>query len=127
MESTTEEQADSLQDNQSSSNVPRTSLTINPLGENLSEIESEPSFAVQNAMLCQDSAKPISMETSSCDPDPKLPVGEGDVKKKKRKSVSWADESNLKSFFYFELDETERGYTIFIIIAYCNLLEYNKI
>lgn len=30
-------------------------------------------------------------------------------KPKKKKSVTWAKESDLKSFFYFELDETERG------------------
>lgn len=32
-------------------------------------------------------------------------------KKKKKKDVSWADEKGLEftSFFYFELDETERG------------------
>ena len=30
-------------------------------------------------------------------------------KKKKRKTVSWVDDNKLRSFFYFELDETERG------------------
>jgi hypothetical protein len=30
-------------------------------------------------------------------------------KKKKNKKVSWAEESNLRVFHYFELDETERG------------------
>ena len=28
---------------------------------------------------------------------------------KKRKSVTWASESDLTSYFYFEMDETERG------------------
>ena len=30
-------------------------------------------------------------------------------RKKKRKTVSWVDESKLKTFHFFELDETERG------------------
>jgi len=30
-------------------------------------------------------------------------------KKKKVKRVSWVDESKLCSYFYFQLDETERG------------------
>lgn len=30
-------------------------------------------------------------------------------KKKKNKKVSWAEDSNLRLFHYFELDETERG------------------
>jgi len=29
--------------------------------------------------------------------------------KKKKKAVTWPDESKLCSFFYFQLDETERG------------------
>jgi len=31
------------------------------------------------------------------------------TKKKKVKRVSWVDESKLCSYFYFQLDETERG------------------
>jgi len=31
------------------------------------------------------------------------------AKKKKVKRVSWVDESKLCSYFYFQLDETERG------------------
>ncbi|XP_019467116.1 serine/threonine-protein phosphatase 1 regulatory subunit 10-like, partial [Meleagris gallopavo] len=30
-------------------------------------------------------------------------------KGRKRKSVSWPEESKLREYFYFELDETERG------------------
>lgn len=30
-------------------------------------------------------------------------------KKKKNKKVSWAEDSNLRIFHFFELDETERG------------------
>lgn len=30
-------------------------------------------------------------------------------KKKKNKKVSWAEESNLRVFHFFDLDETERG------------------
>ena len=33
----------------------------------------------------------------------------GTKRKKKRKTVSWVDDNKLRSFFYFELDETERG------------------
>jgi len=32
-------------------------------------------------------------------------------KGKKKKSVRWAEEDNLKEYFYFDLDETERGKT----------------
>ena len=37
--------------------------------------------------------------------------GEGDapVVKKNKKTVRWAEESNLRQFFYFEMDENERG------------------
>ena len=40
--------------------------------------------------------------------------GDGDgappsKKGRKRKSVSWAEEGRLREYFYFELDETERG------------------
>jgi len=31
------------------------------------------------------------------------------TKKKKVKRVSWVDESKLCSYFYFQLDESERG------------------
>ena len=34
---------------------------------------------------------------------------EGGARKKKKKSVQWAPEAHLRQFFYFELDETERG------------------
>lgn len=30
-------------------------------------------------------------------------------KGKKKKSVRWADDEQLKEYFYFDLDETERG------------------
>lgn len=30
-------------------------------------------------------------------------------KGKKKKSVTWAEEEQLKEYFYFDLDETERG------------------
>lgn len=30
-------------------------------------------------------------------------------KGKKKKSVRWAEEEQLKEYFYFDLDETERG------------------
>lgn len=30
-------------------------------------------------------------------------------KGKKKKTVSWPEESKLREYFYFELDETERG------------------
>lgn len=30
-------------------------------------------------------------------------------KGKKKKNVSWAEEEQLKEYFYFDLDETERG------------------
>lgn len=30
-------------------------------------------------------------------------------KGKKKKSVHWAEEEQLKHYFYFDLDETERG------------------
>lgn len=30
-------------------------------------------------------------------------------KGKKKKSVRWAEEDHLKEYFYFDLDETERG------------------
>ena len=30
-------------------------------------------------------------------------------KGRKRKNVSWPEESKLREYFYFELDETERG------------------
>lgn len=30
-------------------------------------------------------------------------------KGKKKKSVRWAEEDQLKEYFYFDLDETERG------------------
>lgn len=33
-------------------------------------------------------------------------------KGKKKKSVRWAEEDNLKEYFYFDLDETERGKTL---------------
>lgn len=36
--------------------------------------------------------------------------------KKKKKAVSWPDESKLCSFFYFQLDETERGKTTSLLI-----------
>lgn len=32
-------------------------------------------------------------------------------KGKKKKSVRWAEEDHLKEYFYFDLDETERGKT----------------
>ena len=30
-------------------------------------------------------------------------------RKKKTKTVSWVDDTKLRTFHYFELDETERG------------------
>lgn len=33
-------------------------------------------------------------------------------KGKKKKTVHWAEEEQLKHYFYFDLDETERGKTI---------------
>lgn len=40
-------------------------------------------------------------------------------KKKKNKKVSWAEDSNLRLFHYFELDETERGKLEFYYLL-CN-------
>ncbi len=41
---------------------------------------------------------------------------EGLTKKgKKKKSVRWAEEDHLKEYFYFDLDETERGKATFFI------------
>ena len=39
-------------------------------------------------------------------------------KKKKRKKVSWKDEANLRSYHYFEMDETERGQFCLILHMY---------
>lgn len=35
-------------------------------------------------------------------------------KGKKKKNVRWAEEDNLKEYFYFDLDETERGKNDFL-------------
>lgn len=39
---------------------------------------------------------------------PFLPLT-GDESKKKKKSVSWAEEGSLVNIHYFEMDESERG------------------
>ena len=51
------------------------------------------------------------MYTEGKDEDAKSVVSDisSESSKKKKKKVSWAAEKDLKSFFYFELDETERG------------------
>eukprot|EP00079_Xenopus_tropicalis_P012492 XP_002939507.1 PREDICTED: serine/threonine-protein phosphatase 1 regulatory subunit 10 isoform X1 [Xenopus tropicalis] len=60
---------------------------------------------------------PEPMETSASTPPPPVPSEtkptEADAsqltkKGKKRKTVSWPEESRLREYFYFELDETER-------------------
>lgn len=38
-------------------------------------------------------------------------------KGKKKKTVHWAEEEQLKHYFYFDLDETERGRTRFAPFA----------
>lgn len=40
----------------------------------------------------------------------------GEEGKKKKKSVSWAEEDNLVNIHYFEMDESERGKTMCIAI-----------
>ena len=35
-------------------------------------------------------------------------------KGKKKKTVHWADEEQLKHYFYFDLDETERGKSLLL-------------
>ncbi|KAM5146321.1 serine/threonine-protein phosphatase 1 regulatory subunit 10 isoform 2-T2 [Mantella aurantiaca] len=47
---------------------------------------------------------PAPMEVKATDPE----VPQLTKKGKKRKTVSWPDESSLREYFYFELDETER-------------------
>ncbi|CAI9621575.1 unnamed protein product [Staurois parvus] len=47
---------------------------------------------------------PAPAEVKSADPE----VPQLTKKGKKRKTVSWPDESQLREYFYFELDETER-------------------
>lgn len=48
-----------------------------------------------------------------------LTTGATGKKKKKNKKVSWAEDSNLRLFHYFELDETERGKLKFYYLL-CN-------
>lgn len=57
---------------------------------------------------------PEAMDTGSEKPNALAePRGEEDSqltkKGKKKKSVRWAEEEQLKEYFYFDLDETERG------------------
>ncbi|KAM4611196.1 serine/threonine-protein phosphatase 1 regulatory subunit 10 isoform 1-T2 [Discoglossus pictus] len=47
---------------------------------------------------------PSPTEVKPSEPEPPLLTKKG----KKRKTVTWPDESNLREYFYFELDETER-------------------
>jgi hypothetical protein len=55
--------------------------------------------------------KPVMPEVQpnddSCSKDSNL--SEPSNKKKKVKAVTWVDDSKLCSFFYFQMDETERG------------------
>ena len=38
-----------------------------------------------------------------------LTTGSTNKKNKKRKNVTWLEEAKLRTYHYFELDETERG------------------
>lgn len=39
-------------------------------------------------------------------------------KGKKKKTVHWAEEEQLKHYFYFDLDETERGESRSLTVTY---------
>jgi len=63
--------------------------------------------------LCIDAGTDASSvqqdQPSNDDSSSSYSVSEPATKKKKVKRVSWVDESKLCSYFYFQLDETERG------------------
>jgi len=49
------------------------------------------------------------------------------MKKKKVKAVTWVDDTKLCSFFYFQLDENERGiFDCFGIFAVIHFLAFKK-
>lgn len=60
--------------------------------------------------LCIDVGTSVEQEqVSTEDSSSTYSVSEPATKKKKVKRVSWVDESKLCSYYYFQLDETERG------------------
>lgn len=69
-------------------------------------------------MLDADASSVQPEEMSTEDSSSTYSSSEPATKKKKVKRVSWVDESKLCSYFYFQLDESERGqsglFTMFI-------------
>lgn len=60
----------------------------------------------------EDSPLAASLEPGALDAKPvESPGDPGQLTRKgrKRKSVTWPEEGKLREYFYFELDETERG------------------
>ena len=67
---------------------------------------------------------PASLEPGALDAKPVESPGEpGQLTRKgrKRKTVTWPEEGKLREYFYFELDETERGNGSGVILRGCRV------
>ena len=83
-------------------------------------------IAVYSSRVCNfvgTDAGSVQQDQSSIDDNSSsnMSSSEPAAKKKKVKRVSWVDESKLCSYFYFQMDETERGQfvmlTCFVILV----------